>query len=86
MWNSDAHLKIKLKLLTISSRTYSGRHLKASGCSEGRGSLENELVLVSYLGRIYLLDSFVGSVVGTSGDSEEPDSDISHEEQGFRLH
>jgi hypothetical protein len=35
----EPYLKMKLKLLTISSRAYSGRHLKASGCSEGSGSL-----------------------------------------------
>ena len=34
-----SYRKMKLKLLTMSSKTYSGRNLKASGCSVGRGNL-----------------------------------------------
>lgn len=37
---TNSHLKTKLKFPTISSRTYSGKYLKASGCSSGKGNLE----------------------------------------------
>lgn len=33
------HRKMKLKLLTMSLRTYSGRLMKASGCFTGNGNL-----------------------------------------------
>ena len=35
----ETNLKTKLKFPTISSRTYSGKYLKASGCTSDRGSL-----------------------------------------------
>lgn len=60
-----AYRKTKLKFPTISSRTYSGKNLKTSGCSDFRGSLIGS---ISAWVQKYnfkdkdLLDGFVGSI------------------------
>jgi predicted Rdx family selenoprotein len=70
---------MKLKLLTISSRTYSGRLMKASGCVAGNGNLIWVSVRQAGYRRAHLLDSFARSIIRSTRNSQHEDNDVSHE-------
>jgi hypothetical protein len=77
-WSIEFYLKMKLKLPTMSSRTYSGKHLKASGCCAGRGNLKIS-EQQRPMAQSHLLDGHSRSISRLGSNSQEPNGDDSHE-------
>ena len=78
--------KMKLKLLTISSRTYSGKLMKASGCAAGNGNLIWVSVLHVRYCNAHSLNSLSRGIIRSTCNSQHEDNDISHELQWSGLH
>ena len=76
---SWSYLKMNWKFETMSSRTYSGRFLKASGCFSGSGSLTQISTTLIVVHVVCLLDCFFRGIICLRSNSKQPNCNVSHE-------